>query len=155
MVEGIRLYRQVRGARLIVSGGVLKTGHRPIAEQMADFAIALGVPRADVVMEQTSKTTYENLREVQKIVGTQPFILVNTALDLRRSMAVARKFGMKPLPAPAAIWAAHHYPAGMTWTALGWRMLEDTRPGTGRLTHLQWAYHEYLGYVWYWMLRRV
>jgi hypothetical protein len=36
---------------------------------MADFAIALGVPRADVLMELSSKTTYENLVEVKKIIG--------------------------------------------------------------------------------------
>jgi uncharacterized SAM-binding protein YcdF (DUF218 family) len=153
-VEGIRLYRQRPGARLIVAGGVLRTGDRPVAEMMADFAIALGVPRGDLVLERSSRTTYENLREVKKIIGAEPFILVNSALDLRRATAVARKLGMKPVPAPAAIWAAHHYSADLTWKAWGWRVVADLRPSPGRLNYLQWAAHEYLGYGWYWMLGR-
>jgi uncharacterized SAM-binding protein YcdF (DUF218 family) len=155
MVEGIRLYHLLPSAKLIVSGGVQKTGDRPIAHMMADFAIALGVPRADVVMEQASGTTYENLVEVKKIIGAEPFVLVNSACDLWRATAVARKLGMKPLPAPAAVWAAHRYPAGMSWKDWGWTVLDDLGPSPARLAYLQWAYHEYVGYAWYWLLRRV
>jgi uncharacterized SAM-binding protein YcdF (DUF218 family) len=155
VVEGIRLYRQLPGAKLIMSGGVLRTGDRPISTLMGDFAIALGVPREDVSAERISLTTYENLREVQKIVGDKPFVLVTSASHLWRSVAVARKLGMRPVPAPAELWAAPHFPAGMPWKAFGWKVLESAGPSTTRFTHLQVAWHEYLGYAWYWVLRRV
>jgi uncharacterized SAM-binding protein YcdF (DUF218 family) len=155
MVEAVRVYRQIPGATLIVSGGVLRTGDRPIAEMMADVAMALGVPRADVVTERSSETTYENLVEVKKIVGTEPFVLVSSASHLWRATAVARKLGMKPVPAPAATWAAYRYPAGMTWKSWGWQVVADLVPSPSRLTYLQLAWHEYLGYGWYWVLRRV
>ena len=113
-------------------------------------------PDKDIVVEGLSTTTYENLLEVKKIIGSEPFILVTSSGELRRAVAVARKLDMTPFPAPAAIWAARYYPAGMSWMQLGWKLLEDVGyPRTDRFSYLQRAYHEYLGYAWYWMLGRV
>lgn len=156
MVEGIRLYRELSGARLIVSGGVLRPQDAALAKLMADFAKVLGVPEKDIVVEGSSTTTYENLREVKNIVGTEAFILVTSSGELWRAAAVARKLGMKPLPAPAAIWASRYYRAGMTWREFGWKVIDDLGyPSTDRLIYLQRAHHEYLGYLWYWMRGRV
>jgi len=156
MAEGIRLYREIPDAKLIVSGGILRHQDSPIANLMADFAKIMGVPNQDIIVEGRSTTTYENLLEVKKIIGSEPFILVTSSGDLRRAVAVARKLGMKPLPAPAAIWAARNYPAGISWMRWGWNVLEGIGyPTMNRFIYLQRAYHEYLGYVWYWMLGRV
>jgi uncharacterized SAM-binding protein YcdF (DUF218 family) len=156
MVEGIRLYRELPGARLVLSGGILRAGDRPIADLMADFAKALGVPDRDIVVEGQSKTTYENFVEVKKIVGDETCILVTSASSLRRAIAVARKLQMKLLAAPTAFWAAQHYPAGMSWQAWCWRFLESfTEPSIRRLDYLQEAYHEHVGYIWYWVLGRL
>jgi uncharacterized SAM-binding protein YcdF (DUF218 family) len=134
----------------------LRAGDRPIASQMADFARLLGVPDRDIVVEGQSETTYENLVEVKKILGTESFILVTSASDLRRAVAVARKLGMRPLAAPTAFWAAQHYPAGMSWLQWSWRLLESfAKPSISRLGYLQMAYHEHVGYIWYWMLGRL
>ena len=156
MVEGIRLYRELPNVKFVVSGGVVREGDRPVASLMADFAKAMGIPERNVVTEMSSETTYENLAEVKKLIGSEPFILVTSACDLRRATAVARKLGMKPLAAPAAIWAAQQYPAGMSW--LDWsRVLIRgvAKPSTSRFGYLQWAYHEYVGYAWYRALGRV
>ena len=156
MAESIRLYREIPGARLIVSGGILSHQHGPIANLMADFAKTMGVPKRSIVVEGLSTTTYENLLEVKRIIGYEPFILVTSSGDLRRAVAVARKLGMRPLPAPAAIWASSNYPANMSWIQWGWKVLEGMGySSTDRFSYLQRAYHEYLGYVWYWMLGRV
>jgi uncharacterized SAM-binding protein YcdF (DUF218 family) len=156
MVEGIRLYREIPGARLILSGGVVRQQDGPVANLMADFARVMGVPNQDIVVEGLSTTTYENLVEVKKIIGSEPFIFVTSSGELRRAAAVARRLGMKPLPAPAAIWAARYYPAGMSWLEWGWKVIEDMGYSTiDRLSYLQRAHHEYLGYVWYWVLGRV
>jgi uncharacterized SAM-binding protein YcdF (DUF218 family) len=156
MAEGIRLYRTIPGAKLVLSGGVPEGKVRAAAEIMADFARAMGVPDADIVIEGKSATTFENLAEVKKLVGTEPFILVTSSGHLRRATAVARKMGMAPRPAPAAMWAARYYPPGMSWGEWGARILEDlSYPTTARLGYLQMAFHEYLGYFWYWMLGRI
>jgi len=156
MVEGIRLSRQLPGVKLVVSGGVAREQEPSVAQLMADAAAAMGVPERDLVIEAKSETTYENLVEVKKKIGSAPFILVTSACDLRRAMAVALRLGMKPLAAPAAIWAAQVYPAGMSWSDWIFTVVGDiATPSTNRFAYLQRAYHEYLGYVWYWMLGRV
>jgi uncharacterized SAM-binding protein YcdF (DUF218 family) len=156
MVEGIRLYRELPGVKLVISGGVLHEGQPPIAQLMADLATTMGVPERDVVIEGNSETTYENLVEVKKILRSEPFILVTSACDLRRATAVARKLGMRPLAAPAAIWAAQHHAAGMSWQEWAWTLAGDlTMPSPSRFDYLQRAHHEYVGYAWYWMLGRV
>lgn len=156
VAEGIRIYRELPEARLILSGGVVRQSDGPIANLMADFARAMGVPDRDILVEGRSTTTYENLVEVKRIVGSEPFILVTSSIELRRATAVARKLEMKPLPAPAAIRAARYYPAEMPWLQLGWKIVTDSGyPKAHRLSYLQRAYHEYIGYLWYWMLGRV
>ena len=156
VVEGIRLYREIPDAKLIVSGGIIRHQDGPIGNLMADFAKVMGVPNQDIIVEGRSTTTFENLQEVRKIVRSEPFILVTSSGHLRRATAVARKLGMQPLPAPAAIWAARYYPAGMSWMHWGWTVLGDVGyPEMNRFCYLQQAYHEYVAYVWYWMLGRV
>ena len=156
MAEGIRLYRALPEARLILSGGVLSDQARPIADLMADFAIAMGVPDEDIVVETKSTTTYENLFEVHKIIGSEPFVLVTSSGHMRRAEAVARKLDMRALPAPVGIWALRYHPHQMSWMQWVLRVLLDIGyPKGDRLSYLQSAYHEYLGYIWYRMLGRV
>jgi uncharacterized SAM-binding protein YcdF (DUF218 family) len=156
MVEAIRLYRQLPGARLVVSGGILRTGDRPVANLMADFAGAMGVPGADIRIEGESSTTYENLVEVRKFIGEEPIVLVTSAYHMRRSLAVARKLGIKALPAPADFWATQHFPPGMPWMAWILEVAERTvKISILRPFYLQRAYHEYLGFLWYRLLGRV
>jgi hypothetical protein len=61
--------------------------------------------------------------------------------------------GMKPLPAPANFWVAHQYPAGISWVEWGRMVIRNA--SFERFSYLQRAHHEYLGYVWYWILGRV
>jgi uncharacterized SAM-binding protein YcdF (DUF218 family) len=154
--EGLRLYRLLPGSKIILSGGTLREGEPPIAASMSDFLRQLGVPAEDLITEGNSRNTYENLVEVRKILGSDPFILVASACDLKRAVGVAHRLKMKPVPAPAWIWALQHYPGEMrffdwvvdffTWFA---------RPSTDNLFRLQWACHEYAGYVWYRLLGRI
>jgi uncharacterized SAM-binding protein YcdF (DUF218 family) len=156
LAEGIRLYREIPGARLVLSGGVVRRHDGPVARLMADFAVAMGVPERDIVIEGRARNTYENLSETRKIIGAEPFILVTSSAEMRRAVAVARKLAMRPLPAPAAIWAARYYPAGMSWLEWAGKVAEDSGEAKAhRLTYLQRAYHEYVGYLWYWVLDRV
>jgi uncharacterized SAM-binding protein YcdF (DUF218 family) len=156
LAEGIRLYRLAPGAKLIVSGGVVGRRGAPVAGLMADFLREQGIPREDVVEEGTSRNTFENLLEVRKLVGATPFILVTSACDLPRAVAVAKKLGMNPLPAPASFWALQHYPANLgAVDGVAAFFTGFAFPSPARLARLQWAYHEYAGYVVYWLLGRV
>jgi uncharacterized SAM-binding protein YcdF (DUF218 family) len=74
LVEGLRLYRQMPGAKLLLAGGRLRRADQPVAHIMAEVLRALGVPADDILVEEHSQTTYENLLYVQALLGTQPFV---------------------------------------------------------------------------------
>ena len=100
LVEGIRVYRKNPGSKMILSGG---KGFDPIPEArvFADAAEALGIRSTDLIMESNSKDTKDQARFIQKIVGSNRFILVTSAFHMPRAMALFRKGGMNPIPAPA------------------------------------------------------
>jgi uncharacterized SAM-binding protein YcdF (DUF218 family) len=156
MSEGLRLYRLAPNTKLIVSGGVVEKGKRSVAAGMADFLQQMGVSKENLIVEGNSQNTYENLREIRKLVGTAPFILVASACDLRRAVAVARKLQMNPIPAPACIRALQKCPRTST---AGQHVAAYIRNrgyiSLNNLRKLQWAYHEYVGYIWYRLLGRI
>ena len=154
LVEGIRIYRRLPGSKLVLSGGVLRTGDRPVAAIMGDFVAQMGVPGQDIIIEGKSLTTWENLFEVRKIVGDSQFVLVAAGCDLRRAVAVARRLGLRPVPAASYVWALQHYPAnGAEFVAALPKAF--AYPSLERLSRVQWAWHEYLGYAWYRALGRI
>jgi uncharacterized SAM-binding protein YcdF (DUF218 family) len=156
VAEGIRLYRQLPKSKIVVSGGILRKGDQPIARQMADFIVAMGISPDDVLVEGRSRNTYENLVEVQPIVGSNPFILVTSACHLRRAMAIAHKLGMRPVAAPACIWTLQQFPPGIPWSTWTFKVVKSFAcPSVARLGALQLAYHEYVGFVWYRLLGRL
>jgi len=156
LAEGIRLHRLLPGSKLVLSGGVLREQDPSVAAIMADYVRQLGVADSDIIVEEQSTTTYENLSGIAKVAGSDPFILVTSGCHLRRTLAVAGKMGLKPIAAPACIWTLQSYPAEMTWAEWGGAVLGGfAHPSTDRWRYLQWAYHEYVGYFWYKMLGRI
>jgi uncharacterized SAM-binding protein YcdF (DUF218 family) len=148
MVEALRLYRKLPGAKLILSGGLSQGNRSSVATTMAAFLKELGVPAEDLVTEDHSTTTYENLLELRRFVNTKPFILVTTASDMRRAMAVAHRLAMNPIAAPACIRTLQNLP--VSWRAWGDEIPDRlARPSLARLEYAQSAYHEYLGFLWY------
>ena len=99
LVEGVRLHYSLPGSKLILSGGALYDPV-PEAEVFAEAALALGVKSQNLVLESLSKDTEEEAILIQKIVGNDPFALVTSASHMSRSMALFRKLGMRPIPAP-------------------------------------------------------
>jgi uncharacterized SAM-binding protein YcdF (DUF218 family) len=154
MTEGLRLYRLIPDAKLITSGGVARSGDKPVAALMADFLRQMGVPPEDLIIEGRSRNTFENLSRVKELVGREPFLLVAAACDLRRAVAVAHKLQMNPIPAPACIWTLQNHPRGESAKERLIGFLKSP-PSLNNLTRLQWTYHEYLGYVWYQLLDRI
>ncbi len=156
LCEGARLHRLMPHAKLIVSGGVAKQGERPVAAAMADFLQQLGVPKDSILIEGNSQNTYENFLQTKPLLESAPFILVASGCDMRRAMGVAKKLQMNPVPAPANIWTLQRHPGN--WALVDWAANYFTNRGyisLKNIPRLQWAYHEYLGYLWYSLLERV
>jgi uncharacterized SAM-binding protein YcdF (DUF218 family) len=156
LAEGLRLHHLLPGSKLILSGGTLRRGQKPVAAIMADYLQQLGVSVQDIVIEGKSKNTYENLLEVKKFVGSRPFIVVAAACDMRRVMGVAHTMELNAFPAPACFWVSQYYPKRLvSWEGFSHMLGSFANPSHTRLSRLQWAHHELLGYVWYRLLGRI
>ena len=100
LIEGILLYRQIPGSKLIFSGGNDRYEPTTNAELMKKMALSLGVKKEDIILEAGSKNTYEEANFLKDIVGKKKFLLVTSASHMPRSMALFKKFGMEPIAAP-------------------------------------------------------
>jgi uncharacterized SAM-binding protein YcdF (DUF218 family) len=136
VVEGVSLLRSMAGARLIVSGGAIP-GHAPPAQGYARMARELGVSEASIVVLDRALDTKEEARDVAKLMGNTPFLLVTSASHMPRAMQLMRRAGARPIPAPTGQRALRH-------RDLGLRMILPTSEGLGMSER---ALHEYLGLV--------
>ena len=137
LLEGVRIYRQNPGSRLVLSG---KGAYGPVpeAKSMADAARFVGVDSDDLILEQASNDTKDQARMVRSIVGDRPFVLVTSATHLPRSMALFKKQGMAPIPGPA----------GPTCRAEKPLSPGDFFPNSNALRNTSRAIHEYVGILW-------
>ncbi len=102
-------YHAGRAGKILVCGGVLRdfpTGKSTEAEQMYRAALALGVAEGDLILENASQNTVENILyamvELQRSLWlnrVRRVLLVTTAYHMRRSLAIARYL----LPAHIAV----------------------------------------------------
>lgn len=137
LVEGIRLHHKLSKSKLILSGG--STFERiSNAKILAEVAVAIGVKKEDLVLEEVSKDTEDQARMIQKIVGGESFVLVTSASHMPRSMAFFKKIGMHPIPAPTdyLVKESQRIAPGMFY------------PNVNSLLKSQRAFYEYLGLTW-------
>jgi uncharacterized SAM-binding protein YcdF (DUF218 family) len=91
-------WKKFPNAKLIMSTGDNQALGIPNSKVMADYAVSLGVPRANVIEEDRSWNTYTNLSYSMQIVQARdlgPPTLVTLDLYTRRAIATARKLGWK------------------------------------------------------------
>ncbi|SAL28345.1 hypothetical protein AWB64_02381 [Caballeronia sordidicola] len=99
------LYRECRRAggacRVIVSGGNPQHHEQAEADNYAPFLLARGVSATDLLRENESLNTYENARNVARLLGPErdeTFVLVTSAYHMRRSLAAFSAFGINAQP---------------------------------------------------------
>jgi uncharacterized SAM-binding protein YcdF (DUF218 family) len=137
LVEGIRLQRQIPGAKLVVSGSsVFSSGSD--AEAMAALALALGVKREDMVLDAASPDTETQARNVKALLKGERCVLVTSASHMRRSMALFRKAGVDAIAAPTHYLAQRNRGIGPG----------DFYPSTVGLEEARILTFEYLGMAW-------
>lgn len=84
-------------AKLIMSTGDNQGLGLPNSKVMAAFAISLGIPQENIIEEDQSLNTHQNLLYSMKIMereGMKQPTLVTLDLYTRRAVATARKLGM-------------------------------------------------------------
>lgn len=98
LIEGIRL-QKMGEAKLILSGGP-GIDSSTDAELMSRLAIELGISEKDIILESQSMNTLDEARFISPIVGKNRFLLITSASHMGRAMALFKKMGMNPVPAP-------------------------------------------------------
>jgi uncharacterized SAM-binding protein YcdF (DUF218 family) len=140
LVEGIRIHNNLKGSKLILSGGAV-FDPVPEAKVLADVALSLGVGEENILLESVSKDTEDQAQNIQKIVKlheNERFVLVTSASHMPRAVALFRSFGMQPIPAPIDFWVKNQSginPMGFFPSSSGLRKMER-------------VFHEYLGLAW-------
>jgi uncharacterized SAM-binding protein YcdF (DUF218 family) len=144
-LKAAEVYHQGKPCPIVVSGGKAdpdEPGPAP-APVMRDFLLKMGVKPGDLIVESTSRTTYENAVESCKLLeqrGIGKIILVSDSTHLGRALACFRKQGMDAVPCGCRYRA----------TKFGLSLFELLpNPASARSWEMAW--HEWLGSLWYWM----
>lgn len=134
LMEGMRLWRELPGAILVLSGGPTQKDSPAEARAMAGLALELGVPPSALVLEDASLDTADQARLLAGILGNRPFALVTHNSHMPRALMLFRAQGLEPLP------------AAMNFARS--QMQVDYRgfiPSPGGLADSGQAFYEYLG----------
>jgi len=134
IVEGVRIFRAVHAAHLVVSGGA-PAGKVPSAIGYAKLAEELGVERTALNVLDRPLDTSEEALAIAKLVEDKPFILVTSAYHMPRAVSLMRRAGLHPIPAPTGQLAGGPVPGD--WAKF--------MPTFGGLRKSERAIHEYLG----------
>lgn len=137
LTEAIRIYRSLPGTKLILSGGAVFDPASE-AEVFHQTARAIGIPSQDLVLSDRARDTEEEARFIREMVEGDPLVLVTSASHMPRAVALFRRQGMNPIPAPAA-----HLVKQRPGT-----VPEDFYPSAVALLKVQTAIREYLGMLW-------
>lgn len=148
VVAMLQLARRFPKARIVYSGGSANLVARPVAE--APFAGQLlqefGINRDRVLLEDTSRTTFENASTVRDLVSPKPgerWLLVTSAFHMPRSIGAFRAVGFN----------VEAYP--VNWCTRGWvDALTPFRQLSGGLARADVAVHEWAGLISYWLSGR-
>lgn len=138
VTEGVRLWRENPGAKMIFTGGAARGNPRSSASVAAEVAESLGVPAQDIVTLDSPRDTREEAAAVAKRIGQAPFLLVTSANHLPRAMIFFEQQGLHPQPAPANQLA-------ITSPLNPW---ERALPAAMWLGHSERAWYESLGRLW-------
>jgi uncharacterized SAM-binding protein YcdF (DUF218 family) len=101
--HGIDLYRKGRVRKLIFTGGQGNPGEPTESSAARDYALQLGIPADDILIEEKSHTTYENILYAKQLTdahGLRQVLIVSDPLHMKRAVAMARDLGLVADPSP-------------------------------------------------------
>jgi uncharacterized SAM-binding protein YcdF (DUF218 family) len=101
--HGIDLYRQRKVRKLIFTGGQGNRGEPTESAAARDYALQSGVPLQDILIEQKSHTTYENILYAKQLAdaqGIKKVLIVSDPLHMKRAVLMAQDAGLVAEPSP-------------------------------------------------------
>jgi uncharacterized SAM-binding protein YcdF (DUF218 family) len=101
--HAVDLYRRNKVRKIIFTGGQGNPNEPPEAGAARSYALANGVPPQDILVEQNSHTTYENIVYAKQLADAnnlKKVLLVSDPMHMRRAMTMASDVGLNAYPSP-------------------------------------------------------
>ena len=147
--QAINLYHLGRVDKILISGsnGFVMDNGLDEANQFKQVLRENGIPESDILVETKSKNTYENAIESKKVLDNHPelhsYLLVTSALHMRRSKAIFEKAGFENF----GCFTTDHY----TGTKRGYKLDQYFIPNGSTMSDWSKLIHEWVGYSSYWV----
>lgn len=105
LVEISILYKTKKIKRIIISGGSVYKNRPKEADFLFKELILLDIPAKDLIIENNSRTTFENAAFTKRIIDSMkllpPFVLVTSAMHIPRAQRVFEKAGIHVIAFPS------------------------------------------------------
>jgi uncharacterized SAM-binding protein YcdF (DUF218 family) len=99
LMEGIRLYRQIPGSKLVLSGSTSTPGKLTQAEMLKETALLLGVEEDSILLQKEPKNTCQEAKKyAETFKNRNPVILVTSAMHMARAEKLFEDFGVEITP---------------------------------------------------------
>jgi len=142
LTEVVRLYNKSDKEKMLIflTGGIVYGDDISEAEVYKNYMIDLGVAEKSIIIENTSKTTYENLLNIKKKLDEykrKKTVLVTSATHLTRGMNTSKKVGIDVIGNPADFQYNGKYDVSSFF------------PSAYNIVQIKKALWEYIGIVFY------
>lgn len=130
--HGVYLYQNHYVTKIIVTGGMGEGNDFTDAYMARKYLESVGVPEEDIIEEDTSTITQENLENAKEIMeeyGYQSALIVSEPLHMKRSMLLAKDAGIDSFSSPTQ--------------SSAYKSMKTKIPFVARETFF------YIGYKWY------
>ena len=101
--HAIDLYQKGQVRKLIFTGGQGNPGEPTESSAARQYAIESGVPAHDILIEEKSHTTYENILYAKQLADAhrmKKVLIVSDPLHMKRAMTMAADAGLLADPSP-------------------------------------------------------
>jgi len=101
--HAIELYRQHKVRKIIFTGGQGNPNEPTEAEAARAYALQNGVPKGDILIEESSHTTFENIvyaRQLARDNGLNKVLIVSDPMHMKRAITMATDIGLDAYPSP-------------------------------------------------------
>ncbi|MDE6625747.1 MAG: YdcF family protein [Lachnospiraceae bacterium] len=101
--HGIWLYRNGYVKKLIITGGYGDGNHYSDSCIGKQYAVGQGIPEDDILIEETSTITEENLENATEVMKNNQYdtaLIVSDPLHMKRAMRMAKNKGLNAYTSP-------------------------------------------------------
>ncbi len=126
------LYKAGAVKKIVVSGGLAQGDKFSEAVAGRDWLVGQGVPTENVLLEDQSHTTFQNLQNVKPILSSNSLgrvLIVSDPLHMKRAMTIALADGIDAHPSPTPTTRFRSWTtelpmlANETWLLIGYWLL--------------------------------